>query len=488
MAQRPPETDACHRFARGLVPPRRGREHALAAMHLLKLWFGFTLPVSRRAYALSGFGLMAVKYAIEALAVAYFTGGFYSPLVFFSPLLSHKEDHLRRMMDGAHTPIWLLTGAICLSLPFLWVALSMSIRRAVDAGRSAAWGLLILVPFANFGAMLWLASRPSDPEGAWNISAPRATSAPGLRSALLGIAAGLGIALVTAPLAIYGGNFYGLSVFVATPFLMSACAAFVLNRPTPGGLGASLAVAQLAVLLTSLALVLFAMEGVLCIAMALPIASVMALLGGLVGHAFAVRSFLRGANLFLALLALPFLTAAESWRPPPPLREVVSVVEIDASPEVVWPHVIGFSRLTEPPPWYFRAGIAYPQYAEIHGEGVGAVRHCVFSTGPFVEPITVWDPPHRLAFDVTSQPRPMRELSPWGDIAAPHLEDSLVSRRGEFRLIELPDGRTRLEGSTWYTLDMYPQAYWTLWSDGLIHGIHGQVLEHIAHLAEAADG
>ena len=24
---------------------------------------------------------------------------------------------------------------------------------------------------------------------------------------------------------------------------------------------------------------------------------------------------------------------------------------------------------------------------------VGAVRHCIFSTGPFVEPITVWDEP-----------------------------------------------------------------------------------------------
>ena len=74
----------------------------------------------------------------------------------------------------------------------------------------------------------------------------------------------------------------------------------------------ALAVAQLAVLLTSLALLLFAMEGVLCIAMALPIASVMALLGGLVGHAFAVRSFLRGANLFLALLALLVWTQRSS--------------------------------------------------------------------------------------------------------------------------------------------------------------------------------
>ena len=33
-------------------------------------------------------------------------------------------------------------------------------------------------------------------------------------------------------------------------------------------------------------------------------------------------------------------------------------------------------------------------------------------------------------------------------------------RRGEFRLIPLPGGRTRLEGRTWYTLDMAPALVW----------------------------
>jgi hypothetical protein len=32
---------------------------------------------------------------------------------------------------------------------------------------------------------------------------------------------------------------------------------------------------------------------------------------------------------------------------------------------------------------------------------------------------------------------------------------------------------------------MYPQDYWTLWSDGIIHRIHRRVLEHIQRLAEA---
>jgi hypothetical protein len=64
------------------------------------------------------------------------------------------------------------------------------------------------------------------------------------------------------------------------------------------------------------------------------------------------------------------------------------------------------------------------------------------------------------------------------------LDGYLRCKRGEFRLIALPEGRTRLEGSTWYEFDIYPQNYWTLWSDLLIHQIHGRVLEHIRELAE----
>lgn len=121
--------------------------------------------------------------------------------------------------------------------------------------------------------------------------------------------------------------------------------------------------------------------------------------------------------------------------------------------------------------------------AEIDGQGPGAIRRCEFSTGPFIEPITVWDPPRRLSFDVDSQPPPMHEWSPYRRVHAPHLDGYLRSRRGEFRLIPLPGGRTRLEGSTWYTLDLSPGRYWALWSDALIHQIHLRVLRHIDQLS-----
>jgi hypothetical protein len=131
----------------------------------------------------------------------------------------------------------------------------------------------------------------------------------------------------------------------------------------------------------------------------------------------------------------------------------------------------------------FLTGIAYPIRAEIEGKGVGAVRNCIFSTGPFVEPITRWDEPNRLSFDVTSQPCPMKEWSPY-NIHPPHLDHHLISKKGEFRLIRLEGNRTRLEGSTWYSNNMWPNGYWGIWSDAVIHGIHLRVLDHIRTEAE----
>ena len=108
-------------------------------------------------------------------------------------------------------------------------------------------------------------------------------------------------------------------------------------------------------------------------------------------------------------------------RPAPLLFTCETSVVIDAPPEEVWRHVVSFSDLAPPTDWVFRTGLAYPIRARIEGTGVGAVRHCEFSTGAFVEPIEVWDEPRLLRFAVTSNPAPMKEWNPLFEIHPPHL-------------------------------------------------------------------
>jgi hypothetical protein len=169
----------------------------------------------------------------------------------------------------------------------------------------------------------------------------------------------------------------------------------------------------------------------------------------------------------------------------PPLLKVVTAITVDAPPETVWKHVVEFSELPPPTEWLFRLGIAYPVRAEIRGRGVGAIRHCNFSTGPFVEPIEIWDEPRLLNFGVTANPAPMQEWTPYHDIHPAHLDGFLESKHGQFRLERLPGGRTRLEGTTWYHHRMWPAGYWQIWSDFVIHRIHLRVLRHVKQLSEA---
>ena len=153
--------------------------------------------------------------------------------------------------------------------------------------------------------------------------------------------------------------------------------------------------------------------------------------------------------------------------------------------------MVAFPEITAEPAWFFRAGIAAPIRARIDGNGVGACRYCEFTTGAFVEPMTHWDEPGtsrhsgKLAFDVKFQPLPMEEWTPFSGLHPPHLDDGLVSRRGQFILQPLAGGRTQLIGTTWYDIDVRPRLYWKIWADPTIHAIHRRVLDHIRTVCES---
>ena len=153
--------------------------------------------------------------------------------------------------------------------------------------------------------------------------------------------------------------------------------------------------------------------------------------------------------------------------------------------KTVWQHVVAYADMPEPTEWLFRTGIAYPRRVRLAGAGAGATRFCDFSTGSFVEPITVWEPGRRLEFDVVASAAPMQEWSPYGEIEPAHLHGYFTSRKGRFVLTTLPNGHTLLEGTSWYEHGLEPGAYWRWWSDAIVHRIHRRVLTHIQHLSES---
>jgi hypothetical protein len=233
----------------------------------------------------------------------------------------------------------------------------------------------------------------------------------------------------------------------------------------------------------SAGLLLLAIEGIICLVMVAPIGIALTWIGSIIGYALVNKAPHQAPTTMLLLMGIIPIMAFVEKEDEPSLTSVVTSIEINAAPETVWKNVVEFPQLDETTEFIFKTGIAYPINAKIEGAGVGAIRNCNFTTGSFVEPITVWNEPHLLRFDVLEQPAPMKEVSFW-DIDAPHLHDYFVSRQGQFKLTQLPNGNTRLEGTTWYYHNIRPAFYWRLWSDHIIHKIHERVLKHIKKNAE----
>ena len=282
---------------------------------------------------------------------------------------------------------------------------------------------------------------------------------------------------------IYGIGQYGIALFILTPLFIGAGSTILYGLKKEITKREAWLIGLLTLGIFTAGLLVFAIEGLICIAMAAPFGLLLTWVGSLIGYAIINKTPNNAPSAMLILIGIIPTMAFIEKDSEPTLTSVVTSIEINSDPQTVWKNVVEFPQLDEPTEFIFKTGIAYPINAKIEGTGVGAVRHCNFTTGSFVEPITVWDEPRLLKFDVVEQPAPMKELSFW-EIDAPHLHDYFVSKQGQFKLTLLPNGNTLLEGTTWYYHNIKPTFYWQLWSDYIIHKIHARVLTHIKKNAE----
>ena len=426
---------------------------------------------------------MALKYAVDLAVIRAVTDTIWTPVDYGLSLASLHGSKTAAFPSALN--LWLLAW----TLPFVCIGVVLSVRRARDAGIHPWVVVGFFLPLVNYALFALLASWPS--KTIWIASTPDSREPPAGRSRraiLLGALAGVpvGVACVATGVLLLGT--YGAGIFIATPFVVGSVAALAADRVQPGGLDQTAAAVLASLGGMALVLLMVALEGIACLLMAAPLAVPLALIGGLVGHSLGSRTARPGGAAMLMLLVVMPGQALERFFEQAATREVYSEVLVDAPPAVVWNHVLSFSDITTPPQWYFRLGLSYPLRARIEGTGAGAVRYCEFTTGAFVEPITTWDAPRRLAFDVVDRPPPLREWSPYNNVYAPHLDGFFETTRGEFRLTELAGGRTRLEGRTWYSVRMQPQTYWTAISDAIVHRIHDRVLRHIKAEAETDRG
>ena len=293
-------------------------------------------------------------------------------------------------------------------------------------------------------------------------------------------------ALITVALfgCLFGGSvvvvkagIYGWTVFVAIPLCLGGLTAFAFQ---PKSEMAAFLWGAYAGAISSCLFLAMGIEGLMCVFMALlPLCLLSA-----VGSWIVYRCFNPEDKWPTAMALLLPLSFGYDINATPPVYSVSTSIIVSASPERVWKYAVAFPEIPDLKDWIFRTGLAYPKQTRIVGTGPGAARYCDLSTGPVVETVTTWDEPRLLGFRVVSTPPAMEETGLYGRINPKHLTGYFVSKQGQFALTALPDGRTLLEGTSWYQHGLWPAEYWRLWSDMIVHHIHARVLEHIRLLSE----
>jgi hypothetical protein len=212
----------------------------------------------------------------------------------------------------------------------------------------------------------------------------------------------------------------------------------------------------IALMLGGIALIVSALEGIVCLVLASPLAVGLALLGGLLGRAIAIHSRRSPQQTAFGLALLPLMFTVESVLPPAIHFETQSTIEINAAPEVVWAALVRTDLLDAPVPFVFRLRVAYPLRGEILGEGVGAIRRGEFSTGLAHERVTEWVPRRKLAFVMENQVPAMRELSPYAHVHAPHVNGYFSTTYTSFELLPRANGGTNVVERTTHELRVCP--------------------------------
>ncbi len=455
----------------------------------------FNGKVDRRTYAIVGLAAFFLKENLDRVVAGIYFHRAWNIFHYWMPLNSTASIRSLPQRDARF-----IAAMVALALPFIWLGVAMTVRRLRDIGQPVWLVVLFFMPYINllfFAVLCVLPAReqlPRTESAPW--PGPRALDGlipkTQLGSAILSIVLSSVIGLLFVLLGVLAAGAYGWGLFVALPFCLGLFSVLLYSYHAPREFIDCVTLSLLPVAIVGGVLLLVAIEGLICIMMAAPIAGVLSFLGGFLGYLIQARYWWRReapAILSVVLLVVPaFFGMEHAAGLLPETFRAQTAIEVNAPPEQVWQEVIAFAEIPPPKEMLFRAGIAYPIRAEISGRGPGAVRRCIFSTGPFVEPIEIWDEPRLLKFGVTANPAPLQEWTPYTHIEPPHLHGYFVSEQGQFLLTALPGGRTRLEGTTWYRHTMWPAAYWHLWSDYIIHRIHLRVLNHIREAVESPRG
>jgi len=284
-----------------------------------------------------------------------------------------------------------------------------------------------------------------------------------------------------------------LGFVLLTPFAMGFITVFVIERRRSQRIWTWFLYPWIPVLAGVAGAGIMLWEGMICIAMFIPIALVAATVGGvaagLIGRMVRSRAS-RNASL-VCVVCLPLLITPVE-RPlfsQSDLRSVESSIDIKASPAIVWSNIERVPRIQTSelePSWSHAIGFPNPVEATLSKEGVGGVRNASFEGGVlFIETIDIWQPEHRLGFAIQAQTDriPNTTLDEHVRVGGQYFD----VLHGDYELESLGHGITRLHLRSLHRVSTDLNWYAHLWTDSIMQNLQVRILRVIRQRCEQAE-
>lgn len=314
-----------------------------------------------------------------------------------------------------------------------------------------------------------------------------------LEATIAGVLHGLGARLAFG----YEGfkDLFGVMSFsfiFLVPFCLGLLTVYIAERKEPLTWVSRIFLPFTPAFIALVAAMLLAWEGLICIVLWLPMYLIMASLGGMIaGIILKVIEKSRHRHMtFASLMLLPFVSAPveHALELPLDMRVVENAIDIKASPEVVWQHIIRVEKFR--PEEHHRAlshmiGFPRPLEATLSHEGVGGVRNATFEGDVlFIETITHWEPLERLTFGIKADTSaiPPTTLDEHVTVGGPYFD----VLEGEYRLEVLDKETVRLHLQSVHRLSTHFNVYSRLWTDFIMRDVQSYILDILKVRCEKA--
>lgn len=226
---------------------------------------------------------------------------------------------------------------------------------------------------------------------------------------------------------------------------------------------------MISVLLMVIIVSAFALEGTICIVMALPILLGAGGAGGLIGLAVQkIRKRRASKSLLFTFAILPYIAAPIETRTAPETdyHIVTNTIEMSCSPEAVWNEVKSVPRIEDHEiPWTFAhlIGLPKPREALLSDEKNGAIRVATFDGGlQFRETVTIWEPGKAISFNIHALPAPPEVLDEHVSVGGPYFD----VLQGGYEIEKLGENQIKVKLSSKHRLSTtfnWYASFWTKW-------------------------